>query len=169
MAEKPLRLAADTNVLVDIEDGVEDVLDALDILKARLPTAEWLVSPSVLDELASLIDRGGTERLRQSARKALLHLRSQVRFRPLLDLPIGEELVEQIANETRRRGILPDAEVHDALILTETALLDCSILLTSDEHLRAIDHEEATLLLRRYDLIAPVIATPREIVRKFFH
>ena len=94
MAEKPLRLAADTNVLVDIEDGVEDVLDALDVLKARLPTAEWLVSPSVLDELASLIDRGETERVRQSARKSLLHLRSQIRFRPLLDLPIGEEFVE---------------------------------------------------------------------------
>jgi hypothetical protein len=80
MAERPLRLAADTNVLVDIEDGVEDVLDDL----------------------------------------------------------------------------------------AETALLDCSILLTSDEHLRAVDHEQATLLLRRYELIAPVIATPREIARKFF-
>ena len=168
MAEKPLRLAADTNVLVDIEDGVEDVLDAVDVLKARLPTAEWLASPSVLDELASLLDRGETERLRQSARKALLHLRSQSRFRPLLDLPIGQELAERIAIEIRRRGILPDGEVHDALILAETALLDCSILLTSDEHLRAVDHEEATLLLHRYDLIAPVIATPREIARKFF-
>ena len=29
MVAKPLRLAADTNILVDIEDGVEDVLDSL--------------------------------------------------------------------------------------------------------------------------------------------
>ena len=71
MAAKPLRLAADTNVLVDIEDGVEDVLDALDVIKRRLPNADWLVSPSVLDELASLCDCGETERLRGSARAAI--------------------------------------------------------------------------------------------------
>jgi hypothetical protein len=95
-------------------------------------------------------------------------LRSQVRFRPLLELPFGEDLAERIASETRRRGLLPLEEVHDSLILAESALLDCSILLTSDEHLRAIDHEQATLLLRSYDLVAPIIATPKEIVRKFF-
>jgi predicted nucleic acid-binding protein len=168
MAAKPLRLAADTNVLIDIEDGVEDVLDALDLIRRRLPTADWLVSPSVLDELASLCDSGETEKLRQSARSALLHLRSQVLFRPLLELPFGEELAERIASEARRRGLLPLEEVHDALILAESALLDCSILLTSDEHLRGVDHEGATLLLRSFDLVAPVIATPKEIARKFF-
>ncbi len=168
MAAKLLRLAADTNVLVDIEDGVEDVLDALSVIERRLPNADWLVTPSVLDELASLCDSGETERLRKSSRRALLHLRSQIRFRPLLSLPFGEDLAEHIANECRRRGLLPVEEVHDSLILAESALLDCGILLTSDEHLRAIDHEEATLLLRKYDLVAPVIATPKEIARKFF-
>jgi predicted nucleic acid-binding protein len=168
MAAKPLRLAAATNVLVDIEDRVEDVLDALDIIKRRLPNADWLVSPSVLDELASLCDAGESERLRRNARSALMQLRSQTRFRPLLDLPFGEDLAQHIAKELRQRGLLPVEEVHDALILAESALLDCSVLLTSDEHLRAIDHEQATFLLHSYDLVAPVIATPREIVRKFF-
>ena len=37
-----------------------------------------------------------------------------------------------------------------------------------DEHLRAIDHEKLTLVLHPYQLLAPVIATPREIVQKFF-
>src|SRR5207248_291891 len=143
MAAKPLRLAADTNVLIDIEDGVEDVLDALEVIRGRLSPSDWLVSPSVLDELASLCDSGETERLRRSARSALLHLRSQTRFRPLLELPFGEEIAGRIATEARRRGLLPVEEAHDALILAESALLDCSILLTSDEHLRAIDHEQA--------------------------
>jgi len=41
--------------------------------------------------------------------------------------------------------------------------------LTSDEHLREVDHERLTLVLNPFDLVPPVIASPREIVRKFFH
>jgi hypothetical protein len=39
---------------------------------------------------------------------------------------------------------------------------------TSDEHLRGIDFERLTLELQAFDVTAPIIATPREIVRKFF-
>ena len=66
------------------------------------------------------------------------------------------------------RGLLPDEETHDALILAEAALLGCGILLTSDAHLRGLDFQRLTLLLQDFDVAAPVIATPREIVRKFF-
>ena len=57
-------------------------------------------------------------------------------------------------------------EVHDSLILAEAALLDCGLLLTSDQHLRGIDHEHLTLVLNPFELVPPVIASPREIVRK---
>jgi hypothetical protein len=36
---------------------------------------------------------------------------------------------------------LPEEEVHDSLILAEAALLECVVLLTSDHHLRGVDHE----------------------------
>ena len=71
----------------------------------------------------------------------------------------------------RRSGgkkLLPTEEIHDSRILAESSVLNCAILLTSDQHLRSIDHEAMTLVLKRLDLTAPVIATPREIVRKFF-
>jgi len=42
-------------------------------------------------------------------------------------------------------------------------------LLTSDEHLRGVDHEHLTLVLNPFDLVPPVIASPRDIVRRFFH
>ena len=165
---KPSRLAVDTNVLLDIAAGVNDVLDAADVIAERLPEAEQLVTPSVLDELAYLADSGLTQEVRQSARQAIQLLRGKDRFRPILELPFAPENAEKLAVEFRRRKLLPDEEVHDSLILAETVLLDCHILLTSDEHLRSLDHQQLTWLLNQRDLTAPVIATPREIVRKFF-
>ena len=35
-------------------------------------------------------------------------------------------------------------------------------------HLRGLDFQRLTLLLQDFDVAAPVIATAREIVRKFF-
>jgi hypothetical protein len=49
---KPLRLAVDTNVLLDLADGVEAVVDTFALLGQRLPGNDTLVVPSVLDELA---------------------------------------------------------------------------------------------------------------------
>ncbi|PYI86676.1 MAG: DNA-binding protein, partial [Verrucomicrobia bacterium] len=80
----------------------------------------------------------------------------------------GFDQVEQIANTLRRRGLLPEEEVHDSVILAETAALGCALLTSSDNDLRSVDHGALTIELARFDLTAPVIATPREIVRKFF-
>jgi len=165
---KPLRLAADTNVLLDAAEEAEVVLDALDLIARRVPDADWLVPPSVLDELAFLSDCAETPAVRDSARKALRHLRESRRFRPLLELPFPAEEAEELAAEIRLRDLVPRAEVHDSRILAESTLLGCGILLSSDQHLRGVDHEALTFLLTSYDLLAPVIATPREVVRKFF-
>lgn len=165
---KPSRLAVDTNVLLDIADGVDDVLDAADVIADRLPDAEQLVTPSVLDELAYLADSGLTPQVRRSAGLAIRLLRNKDRFRPILELPFAPEKTGELAKEFRRRQLLPDEEIHDSLILAETVLLDCGILLTSDEHLRSIDHQQLTWLLNQRDLTAPVIATPRDIIHKFF-
>lgn len=95
-------------------------------------------------------------------------MRQERRFRPFLELPFPPETVEEIAGEIRRGRLLPEEEIHDARILAEAVLMNCGILLTSDEHLRSIEHEAMTLTLKRLDFAPPVIATPREIVRKFF-
>ncbi len=168
MAAKHLRLAADTNVLLDLADEVEDVLDAIALIDHRVPNADWLVPPGVLDELGFLHDSGQTQSVRQSAGKAIKSLRGERRFRPILELPFGEDLADTLTEQFLAGGLLPAEEVHDSAILAEAVLLDCAILLSSDAHLRTIDHEALTLMLRPHDLVAPVIATPREIVRKFF-
>ena len=168
MDAKPLRLAADTNLLLDLADRDEDVLDAVAVIDQRLPEADWLVSPSVLDELAFLSDSGDTPALRQSASRAFQNLQSGQRFRPLLDLPFPADYIKQVAAKIRHRQLVPGEEVHDSLVLAEAAFLECALLVTSDAHLRGVDHELLTLVLKPFDLTPPVIATPREIVRKFF-
>lgn len=168
MDGKLLRLAADTNLLLDLSANVESALDAVGTIEKRLPDADWLVPPSVLDELAYLCDSGQTPEIRETARSAFQQLREIRRFRPLLELPFASEDAEELAKEFRSRKLLPEKEVHDSLILAETVLLECGILLTSDEHLRGIDHEQLTWVLAAHKLAPPVIATPREIVRKFF-
>jgi predicted nucleic acid-binding protein len=165
---KPPRLAVDTNVLLDLAGEVDDVLDAVAIIARRLPTTDKLVLPSVLDELAFLADSGQTEQTRLLVGRAMRQLRTERRFRPLLELPVPAAEVEALANEFRRRYLLPEEEVHDAMILAEAAMMSCGLLLSSDEHLRGIDHQELTWLLHGFELAPPVIATPREIAQKFF-
>ena len=122
-----------------------------------------LVVPSVLDELAFLCDSGDTDRVRQSALQAMKLVREQDRFRPLLELAspsLGRGSGE--GNPVPRPAA--GQEVHDSLILAEAALLGCGLLFTSDEHLRGVDHEHLTLVLNPFELVPPVIASPREIV-----
>lgn len=164
----PLRLAVDTNVLLDLAGEVDDVLDAMAIIARRLPDTDKLVLPSVVDELAFLTDSGQTEQTRLIAGKAMRQLRAVRRFRPLLELPVPAAEVEALADEFRRRELLPAEELHDSMILAEAAIMSCGLLLSSDEHLRGIDHQELTWLLHGFELAPPVIATPREIARKFF-
>ena len=52
--------------------------------------------------------------------------------------------------------------------LAESALLGCAMLLTGDAHLRDMDFQRASLELKAFDVEMPVIATPHEIVAKFF-
>jgi len=58
--------------------------------------------------------------------------------------------------------------VNDSQLVAESALLGARLLLSSDDHLRRIDFARLTIELQSFDLTAPVIATPAEVVRKFF-
>ncbi len=164
-----LRLAVDTNVLLDWAEDVEDILDALNTIDARFPVADKLIPPATLQELAFLHLASPDLETRDRAARAFRKIHSENVFRPILELPFHSELTEELATLFRTHSLLPCEEINDSKILAQTILLDCDILLTSDEHLRGIDHQELTWLLNAQDLAVPVIATPREIVRKFFH
>jgi len=82
----------------------------------------------------------------------------------LLDLALGTKVVTD-ALETLRERI--PKEMNDSLIVAEAALLGCGILLSTDGHMRGIDFQRLNLLLQDFHVASPIIATPREIVKKF--
>ena len=163
----PTHVAVDTNVPLDLAIERELVIDALGIIRRRTSTGPILIPPSVAQELAFIADRGEIAADRAAASRFLRNHRDW-EFQLVNYVPFGHEFIERIAERVLDRGLLPKEEVHDAFILAEAALLNCSLLLTSDEHLRGIDFQRLTFELQAFDVIAPVIATPREIVAKFF-
>jgi len=99
------------------------VLDTLELLDQRLPGNDTLVVPSVLDELAFLCDSGDTDRVRQSALRAMKLVREQDRFRPFSNWPARKPWWMRWP---ARSGPGPAAKSRSSrfLILAEAALLD---------------------------------------------
>ncbi len=160
-------IAVDTNVPIDLASGVEDVSDALAVIRRKIKGTRLIVSPTVNLELAFLSEYAEEPDLKDAAGNALRSLWSKWKIEPVNLVPVGHGIVEVIGAKLRSERLLPVEETHDAMILSEAALLGCGILLTSDEHLRGIDFQSLSLLFQGFDVAAPVIATPREIVRKF--
>ena len=58
MAARPNRpqlAAVDANVLFDLADGLEDVIDALSVIRARLPDARFLIPPTEKVSVNSIV------------------------------------------------------------------------------------------------------------------
>ena len=160
-------IAVDTNVPLDLADDKEHALDALEVVRRRLKPGRILITPTVFQELVFLADESESATDRDQAKRALRGLAGW--GLELVNLvPVGHGIVERIADKLQEAGLLPAEEYNDGLILAEAALLDCAILLTGDAHLRGLDFQRASLELKAFDVEMPVIATPREIVAKFF-
>ncbi len=163
----PSLVGVDTNVALDYADGREVVLDSIATIRGRIGGGSFCVPPTVVLELAHAADFGETAEKRAAATKFLRQHRAW-NFRLINFVPLGELQVARIGQRLRERELIPWEEVNDALLVAESAALGCSVLLSSDEHLRGVEFERLSFELQGFDLVAPVIATPREIVQKFF-
>ena len=132
-------IAVDTNVLLDLAAEIDDVADAIFVRHRRVRKCQMVIPPTVREELAQEAIHGEMIDKMEKARVAFQMARS-LNIRPL-DLPGFQ---------------------HDA------ALLKCAILLTSEEHLRGLDFTRLAFGLQACDSAQLSIATPREIVHKFF-
>ena len=75
-------------------------------------------------------------------------------------ISVGPEIVEINAHKLLAAGLLPEAEVHDAVIIIETALREIPTLITSDNHLLSINPARLSSMLDDFDLKPVTILHP---------
>ncbi len=167
-ATKSTLVAVDTNYLLDLAADTAVSWEALETIRKRLPGPIILVPPSVIDELSVAYDNPADPEEQRLAGIALTSLRAKWRFQPIDLVPVGHGIVEQIAAKLRDRGYLPHDEVNDSLILAEASLLNCTMLVSSDNHLLDVPAGPLKLLLDAHDVACPLIVSPRKIARDFF-
>jgi predicted nucleic acid-binding protein len=165
---KPQLVAVDTNVLLRLADGHEATIDAWQLIKRRLHPVQFIVLPTVLGELASKLTDDPDPRVGQTAAKALKELRTRWRFQPTDFNAVEEALAANAVRRLRDSGIVPYEERNDAFIIAEAAVQNCILLVSRDSHLLAVDSERLTWLLRELDLPTPVIASPENLIKKFY-
>ena len=85
-------IAVDTNVLLDRATDDADVIDALGTIRARLKKAEFIVTPTVLEELAKLSEEGNSGQI-FAARRTLTCL-LEWGFKPVDLTPPEHGIVE---------------------------------------------------------------------------
>jgi predicted nucleic acid-binding protein len=160
-------IAVDTNVLLDLASEMDDVIDAVFIIRHRLNKCQMVFPPTAREELAHEASYADSFDKQERARHALQVARSS-NIQPADLLETQHDMARRMGRRPRKLGLLPEEEVNDALILAEAALLNCAILLTTDAHLRGIDFMRLALEFKACSVAAPIIATPREVVHKFF-
>lgn len=165
---KPQLVAVDTNVLMRLAGGHEATIDAWQLIKRRLRPSQFLVSPTVLGELASKMADDPDPAVRHLAGEALRQLKSRWDFLPATFNAVQEAITENAVHCLRDSGLVPYEERNDASIIAEAAVLNCVLLVSRDSHLTGIDHDKLALLFRQLDLPTPLIATPENLIKKFY-
>lgn len=161
------RFAVDTNFLLDLALPKDAAHDALATIRERIKSAEIIVPPTTIHELAYLaVD--GDDKVKPRATKALQSLVAIWRFIPVEELSeLQEAVAVNVAQDLRERDVLPNAEKHDSEILGEAAALGCSILVSSDAHLTHADRVKISLILAAHDAGSVVVCSPSDIVKLF--
>jgi predicted nucleic acid-binding protein len=164
--QKPKLVAVDSNVLILLAQGDDATLEACETIRTRIKPVQLVATPIVISELThkSKFDAA----LEKFAKTALTTMRSKWRCEPAHLNAIQQAIAARASTCLNEGGLLPTEERNDAHLLAQAAALDATLLITYDSHLRDIDFERLTLLFHELDLSTPVIATPAEVVTKFF-
>ena len=89
-------------------------------------------------------------------------------FQPINFIPVGHGIVEETARKIRAAGLIPGEEINDSFVVAEAALVNTTILLSSDAHLREIDHKKLKEILEACEVSPLIICSPWKIVNQFF-
>ena len=135
-ATRSTLVAVDTNFLLDLATPKDKAEDTVETFRRRVPGVEFVILPTVIDEVSAIANYSDIAADRELARTALTKLVRVWKFRPLDFIPVGHGIVAEIARKLRGENLIPEVEVNDSYILAEAALAGCTILITSDTHKR---------------------------------
>jgi hypothetical protein len=96
-----------------------------------------LVAPTVVQELA--LKHQSKQVPESDLAYIALSCMREWDIRPFDLIPVGHGITEEFSRTLMSRGLLPDTEFNDGLILAETSLSNIPILVTSDRHLLDIN------------------------------
>jgi hypothetical protein len=146
----------------------EDARDALTIVRERVKPAQILVPPTAVAELLFQSENESDYKQRELAKVALLNLRAEWKFHPATLNTADEARMLAAARRLLFKGVLPRQEWNDAKIVSESATLNSTLLVSNDSHLLEVDHRWLVIIFREFDLPVPLIASPRDLIHKFY-
>ena len=160
---KPKPLALDSNLPLDLAED----LDAAHTFREEFQRRGYvlLVPPTVVTELTLKAESKGEKAL--LAMRALQSLRDWG-IQPFDLKSVGHGITEAFARKLISRGLLPEDEFNDGVIIAETALFEIPLLVTSDHHLLDIAPESLRLELEAFDLPSVAVAHPRLMLRALY-
>jgi hypothetical protein len=153
------RFALDSNILIDLGERVPFAHNFLTAYQSQ----GLAVPPTVVQELTHIAFNYPTP-VCKFAFDALANMRQWDIF-PYDLKSVGHGITELDAQTLIRKGLLPDEEFNDGLIIIETALACLPILVTSDKHLLAINQAQLIRELGELDLPPVNIVHPKALLR----
>jgi predicted nucleic acid-binding protein len=157
---KPKPLALDSNIPIDLADGLDAAHTFLEEFQSR--GYSLIVPPTVVTELT--FKASGNDAKAELAMRALQSLR-EWGIRPYDLKSVGHGITEEFARRLIKGGLLPEGEFNDGVILAETSLAGIPALVTSDHHLLDIPAEELKVEFDAAHLNPVTIVHPRRLLR----
>jgi predicted nucleic acid-binding protein len=159
------RIAVDTNFLLDCYDGDETAVAAWETIMERATVPTWIIPPTAGQEILSLAREAATPPARERFTRAAQEAVSKRKFQPIPLAAVAHGIADRISTELRKCGLIPEEERNDSLILAESAILECSLLITKDAHLLNADSTRLKQLLLCFDVTATLILHPSAVIR----
>jgi len=159
----PRRFAAlDTSFLLALAGGDENCEEVIDWLSGI--NVYPLVTGTVLQELMDIDQQKDADPfVKQNAERALLNLAAW----GILDASLAATdngIAKIIAGKFVEKGVLPDEQENDGLVVAEAALHECKMLVTDRETLLNAPLEGIKFMLIESDVSALFIVSPDHII-----
>jgi PIN domain-containing protein len=152
------RFALDTNVLIDLGEGLPFAQRFL----ATFRSSGLAAPPTVVQELVHIATTNHPAK--KYAQVALENMR-RWNILPFDLIAVGHGITEVNTRKLMSSGVLTDGEFNDGLIVVETSLACISTLISSDSHLLLINQPQLAQKLAEFDLPTVSIYHPRDFLR----